>query len=516
MSAPAAHARPFLWGAPVAKHRPVPRFKVVVVDDLSDSQFRTLAARGAVGLLVPGVGPVTNRRYAIASLVRGLDVNPYLGTLPKSRPLFGFASSPDPTRLHDAIIVALPPDGPPVSNDRRYPIAVVGRGFHGLLTSVTTRIPGLVSIVDIAPTALGYPRGGLRSTQSTDAVATLERLDGRIHANNRLKLPALIIIACALLLLARLRPRAGLPAILAALLSSVAAGALQIANEPALVAVLVVGTLGGGWLIAHACTDDRRILAAIVLVLLAHFVLLVVRPAWVAITPLGPTQNSRFWGIGNQLETLLLAPLVAGSALAARRYGAVGFSIFALLSLVLVTDNRLGSDGGGAIVFAVALAYTGARFLRLGARGFLTLFLLNGTVGLGVIWLNLRVPGPDHLRSAFAHGASGLVDVVANRVPLAYLPALHQWPVLAPIAILFLLALTAALTRSDPRARDLVLAAALAIATSLLLNDSATYELAGGAAVVAALARFSIPARPIVFPAAGAVQFAAQPAHSEE
>ena len=38
------------------------------------------------------------------------------------------------------------------------------------------------------------------------------------------------------------------------------------------------------------------------------------RPDWVALTPLGPTQNSRFWGIGNQLETLLLAPLLAGAA----------------------------------------------------------------------------------------------------------------------------------------------------------------------------------------------------------
>jgi hypothetical protein len=494
----------------------VPQFKVVVVDGLTDTQFRDLAARGAVGLLVPGVGPVTNRRYSIASLVRGLAVNPYLGTLPKSRPLFGFAASDDPLDLHDAIVVALPPDGPPVSNDRRYPIAVIGHGFHGLLTSVTTRIPGLVSVVDIAPTALAYPRGSLGWTRVADPVSTLDGLDGRIHANNRLKLPALIIIACALLLLARLRPRAGIPAILAALLSSLAAGALQISNEPALIAVVVIGTVGGGWLIGQLCTDDRRVLAAIVLVLLAHVVLLVVRPDWVAITPLGPTQNSRFWGIGNQLETLLLAPLVAGSALAARRYGAVGFSVFALLSLVLVTDNRLGSDGGGAIVFAVALAYTGARFLRLGARGFVTLLLLNGTLGLGVIWLNLRVPGPDHLRSAFAHGLSGLWSVVVDRVPLAYLPALHQWPVLTPLAILFALALVGALLRSDPRTRDLVLAAALAIATSLLLNDSASYELAGGAAVIAALARFSVPARPIVLPAAGAVQFAPHPVRSEE
>jgi len=51
-------------------------------------------------------------------------------------------------------------------------------------------------------------------------------------------------------------------------------------------------------------------------VLALHCLLFVMRPGWVALTPLGPTQNSRFWGIGNQLETLLLVPLLAGALLA--------------------------------------------------------------------------------------------------------------------------------------------------------------------------------------------------------
>ena len=58
------------------------------------------------------------------------------------------------------IVVTLPPRGSPHANNRRYPIAVVGHGFHGLLKSQTTRIDGLVSIVDIAPTALGRAAAG--------------------------------------------------------------------------------------------------------------------------------------------------------------------------------------------------------------------------------------------------------------------------------------------------------------------------------------------------------------------
>jgi hypothetical protein len=275
--------------------------------------------------------------------------------------------------------------------------------------------------------------------------------------------------------------------------------------------------LVGGWAIAAGAGSAERLLAAIILVLALHYALLVVRPAWVAITPLGPTQNSRFWGIGNQLETLLLAPLIAGSALAARRHGVVGFTAFAVFGLVLITDNRLGSDGGGAAVFGVALAITGARTLGLGRRGLLTLLLANATVALGVISLNLRLPGPNHLRSVFSHGLGGVTTVFANRVPLAYAPALHQQlPVLAPLAAFFLLVLVFSIRASSGRTRDLVIAAFCAIVTSLLLNDSAAYVLAGGAAVLAALAKFTVPLPTVALARVSKVALAPAPISSDE
>jgi hypothetical protein len=45
---------------------------------------------------------------------------------------------------------------------------------------------------------------------------------------------------------------------------------------------------------------------------------------------------------------------------------------------------------------------------------------------------------------------------------------------------------------ADTRSRDLVLAGVLAVAASLVVNDSATYELAGGVAVVASLSRVQL------------------------
>jgi hypothetical protein len=513
-----AAARPDSSGTPTQSFHGGPQhFRVFVVSNITDRQLARLAHRGAVGLLAPGVGSKTNRRYAVASLVRGTNVNPYLHRVPSGGVLLGLSHASRLPRSSGVIIVTLPPKGRLVANDRRYPIAVVGGNFHGLLTSSTTRIPGLVSIVDIAPTALGRLHGGLGSVPRRHPVSALERLDRQVHANNRLKMPTLIIIAVVLALLASFRPELALPAVLAALLTNLAAGALGMSNEPLLVAVMVIGTLVGAAGIAVAAGSAERLLAAIVIVLALHYALLAIRPTWVAITPLGPTQNSRFWGIGNQLETLLLAPLIAGSALAARRLGVVGFAAFAIFGLVLITDNRLGSDGGGAAVFGVALAITGARTLGLGRRGLFTLFLANATVALGVISLNLRLPGPDHLRSVFSQGLGGITTVFVNRVPLAYAPALHQQlPVLVPLAVFFLVVLVVSIRTSRGRTRDLVIAAVAAIVTSLLLNDSAVYVLAGGAAVLAALARFIVPLPSVALAHAPKVALAPAPISSDD
>lgn len=393
----------------------------------------------------------------------------------------------------DTIVLALPKGTGLQPNDQRYPIAVIGSGFHGLLTSPTTRIPGLVSISDIAPTALGHARGALGHVMAADASEHLAQLNARIHSNNRIKLPALLIIAGALLLLGLVRPAAAVPSVLAALLSSLIAGAMTVSGEPVLIAMILVGTMLGGLLVARLCSTDRRLLAAIVLVLATYAVLLAVRPEWIAISPLGPTQNSRFWGIGNQVETLMLVPVVLGASLAARRFGLLGFGAFAVFVLVLVTDNRLGSDGGGAIVFGVALAFVGARSRRLGLRGFATLLGLAAAAVLVVIQFNLQSPGPDHLRSAFSRGLSGVVAVFADRIPLAYLPAARQWPMFAALATAFVIVFALGVRVADRHARELLLAAALAVATSLLANDSAVYEVTAGVAVLAAFARFKTP-----------------------
>ena len=491
-----------LAAAPPAGAKTVPGsppFRVVILAHMAGWQLRDFARHGAVGLLVPGTGPTTNRRQALAQLVRGVREDAYLGGVPSGPPLVSASAATGTPSRARTIVVTLPPKGAPISNDKRYYVAVLGGGFHGLLVSKTTKIPGLVSVVDIAPTALGHLRGSLTSTPAKHAIGTLRLLNAQIHANNRLKLAALIVLGCFALFLAVVRPRAALTIVPAALMTNIALVVGQVTNEVAIMAAVVIGSTAGGLVLERLLRTDWGLLGLFLFVLLGYGWLLARRPEWVAVTPFGPTQNSRFWGIGNQLETLLLAPILAGAAIAGRRFGVLGFGFVGLLGLVLMTDNRLGSDGGGAIVLGVALAFLGARTFRLGPRGFGVLLASAAVVVLKLVSSNLNSAGPDHLRSAFGNGVAGIWAVARNRVPLSYLPALHNWTVVMPLALWFAVSFAVALYVARRRpARDLVFTIGIAVVTSLLVNDSAMYVVTGGVGVLASIFRFA-PAPAVPF-----------------
>lgn len=495
-------------GTASARQTPIgASFHVYVLDRIGDPTFKLLAERGAVGLLRPGYGPTTNRRRALAELVRGTEVNARLGGVPKGKPLIDVTrAAVFPNCHHLCIVLQLPPKGAPIANNRLYRVAVIGRGFHGLLTSPTTHIPGLVSIVDIAPTALGgHPATTLGSTPSTNSLGQLSSLGHAIGANNRLKFPVLFILAGVMLALALLGLRAAVTAVPAALLVNLVLGMGEFSNEVLLCAAISAGTVLVALGLARICRSESALLALYGGVVALYAVVMITRPEWQAVNPFGPTQNSRFWGIGNQVETLLFAPLLAGAFLARRRFGIVGFVLFGFFGLVVMTDNRIGADGGGAIALGIALAVLGARLFRLGVKGFVGLL---ASAALAVLWIvsrGLAQRGPNHLRSAFTDHGAGLFSSLASRVPLSYVPAVHAWqlvlPLLLVLAAAFALAWRGARQQST---RDVLLAFGVAIVTSLLVNDSAAYELAAGIAVVGAFARFApapapAPSRILVF-----------------
>ena len=473
-------------------------FDVLVVDRMSDATFEVLARRGAVGLFRPSYGPTTNRRRALAQLVRGAETNARLGGVPGGKPLINANKA---KVFHDCrmcIVVKLPRRGWPFANHRLYRIAVIGRGFHGLLTSTTTRIPGLVSIVDVAPTALGRVGSGMSWTPSSQSVVQLDRLDAQIHSEDRLKYAGLFIATAIAILFALLGWTAARTAIPAALLASLALGAFHITNEVAIVAMFTaLSALGALWL-ARICRDDLALLGLIVFVLLAYLAVFVKRPEWAAVTPLGPDQNLRFWGIGDQIGTLLFAPLLVGAVIARRQLGWIGFTVFSLFGLFVMTDNRLGANGGGAIGLGLALAVLAARLSRRGLPAFVGALTATGAIVLAIVQHGLVSPGPNHLRSAFGSGITGFVDVAVNRVPLVYAPAVHEWPLTLPLAVLLIAGGVLAFRVTPAReARDLLLALATGVIASLLINDATGFMLAGGIACASAVARFAPSGAPV-------------------
>jgi hypothetical protein len=492
-------------------------FHLYVLDQIDHATFEALAKRGAVGLLRPGYGPTANRRRALAELVRGAEVNARLGGVPSGKPLINASKAHGFPNCHVCIVVKLPPRGRPLPNHRLYRIAVIGRGFHGLLTSPTTRIPGLVSIVEVAPTTLGHTRGGLSWTPSGASVAHLDHLRAQIHGEERLKYAGIFIVAGVVILLALLGwSVAARTAIPAALLANLVVGALHVSNEVGIVALFTAGSVAGALCLAHLCRDDLKLLGLVVLVLLAYLLVFVERPELAAVTPLGPDQNLRFWGIGDQIGTLLFAPLLAGAVVARQRLGWLGFAAFSLLGLFVMTDNRLGANGGGAIGLGIGLAVLAARFSGRGRLALAGAVTVSAAIVLAIVQHGLASPGPNHLRSAFTRGIGGFLDVAAHRVPLVYAPAVHEWPLTLPLAVLLVVSTVLAFRVTRARAaRDLLVALTTGLVASLLVNDATGFMLVGGIACASAVARFTPAGARVRLPALARLRAAAAASESQ-
>ena len=241
--------------------------------------------RAAVGLLVPGAGPTVTRDSALNALLRGELEHELLGGTTPGDALIELGDPGGPE-----ILVSLPPPGRS-ENDRRYPIALLGE--RGLLTSDSTRIDGLVSITDVAT-------GRLRVVDSDDPVAALETLDDRIDRNDRLRLPLTIALAALLIGLSLVRPGLALRALLVAL-------AANLWLDP--VIAIAAGAAAVALPLGLACAS----------ILAAYLVSMGLDAEAVALSPFGPSQSGRFYGINNLLETMLLAPSLVGAALLGRR-----------------------------------------------------------------------------------------------------------------------------------------------------------------------------------------------------
>ena len=258
-------------------------------------------ATGAIGLSSPAAGPTVTRALALETLLTGEAQNSRLrhrgSTVPK-------LTLDDPTPPE--ILVELPPPES-TQNTTLYPIGVRGAGWHGLLTSDSTRIDGLVSLADIA-------NGKLRTVASANPQAALVRLDQRIKRNARIRLPLTLLLVAATLVAALVAPR----------------------FAPRL------------FLLALQAIAIAFVMAAGIAVFVAYLVVLGIDPETVALSPYGPSQAGRFYGISNLLATMMLLPAVL-CAMLLRRAGIA----LALVALVAAgsgprSDTPIASDYSSA------------------------------------------------------------------------------------------------------------------------------------------------------------------------
>jgi hypothetical protein len=462
---------------------------VIVVDDLDVDRY---AERGAVGLMVPGAGSKVSGRGARAALVRGEVETSLTGGVPEGDPLIQLTRRPAEITFY----VTLPPPGTH-TNDRRYPVAVVGGGYHGLLESSSTRIPGLISIADIAPSAVDLAEGDeprITSRAATDPAGDLRELDERLGDSRDARFGVDLVFIAAILLasVTALRVRSSLlgrAAVLAApagLSLALAFSALDVERPAGVIAAFALA-LPVVALAAAAATGTRMRLLALLAAFLAGYTLVLwLWPEVNSLAAIGPHPygGGRFYGLTNQTATLLLPSMLAAGALA----GIPWLGGIALLSLALVGLSATGADGGGVLVLLAAFGVLALKLadVRLTVGRIAALGTAVVLVGLLVVGLDAAAGGESHVTRSLGSGPGSFADDLAHRAEVSIRgPTSSPMPFLITTAGLVLLIWVA--TR---RPRHAVVDAMLVgVAVSLVVNDTpqdvATFGALGTLALLA-------------------------------
>jgi hypothetical protein len=464
-----------------AHHRQV--FPVVVVHGLTLGDLPQLATEGAVGLMVPNAGPRTSQAAAFAGMVRGILYNTRL-PFPRDAVLIHVRQASEIPAHGPAIVVGLPP-ATSAPNDRRYPIAVLGHGYRGLLTSSLTRIPGIVSIADVARTALQTPHA-LRWQHDGGPVATSYRLEHQIEIARGTTMPGSVLVLCLLVLFALFYPRGAPTALGTAIAVNLVQGWFPVGDAASRVTLLGVCTVAGG-VMGPRFFRNRTVLGfGLVALLVAYAVSMLARASTLALAPIGPELTSRFFGVSNLLETWLLFAGLLGAALLTLRFGVSAFVLTAMLALATIAENKLGADGGGAIVVGVSFALLAVWLLGVRRRFALPALGIAALAVLTLVNIDAAASGPDHLRGALHGGFTGVMNIAANRVPLAYSRMLEQWWLMIPgVAAI---GIGVAVARAGRTRVDRAVAVALlgGLVASFVVNDSpGPVAIAGLAAVLA-------------------------------
>jgi hypothetical protein len=452
----------------------------VLVVPATAAVFRSPEA--AHGLLVVGEGATVSRRSARESLLHGELGNALVHDgFPGGKPRISISQRARRITFY----VALPPPGGKHHNVVRYPIAVVGPGYDGLLTSTTTHLDGLISIADVAPSVLSLEAGKrprIRSQASADPVAYLHRLDERLtrahdsRTGATLVLVGLITVLGLLALVVR-RALLGRAAFLAAptcLVVAVALSAMGLTRPWQVLFVLAIASaalaLAGGAVLR----PGLPLAAGLAMVFVFLYAVMWAKPEWNSLAALGPRPDGggRFYGVNNQESTLLLSPALVLAALAGPALPAV-----ALLVVAGMAVSFIGAQADGLVVylagFLVLALHT--RGERPGLMRAAAAVAVAVAAGLALVAIDAAFGGSSHITHAVGGGPGTLAGDLAHRIHLSAAFVVSRWNE----TLLFFLSLAGLVWLALQRPRLPVLDALLAaLAVSLIVNDTPT-DIAG-------------------------------------
>jgi hypothetical protein len=446
----------------------------VIAEVVTGERLGQVLGRGAAGLYVPGQGLYVSRHEALERL----------GELPNE-------ACGELERCPFEVFVSVPPLAAQ-PNDRRYQLAILGGDYDGILVSDSTRISGLVSIEDIRETILALDAGReppIRWRAVEHPISELALLDRRLDdardaqgpASIALTLTLIALTAAALAARSALLARAALLYPLAAIVLGLAGSALDHVG-PRVTMLLMVAAAP----LALAAARAAPLTLAVPVFLGAYGLVLALAPETNALMAIGPHPwaGGRFYGVTNQLETLLLAPALA-AAVTLGGWRLVGLG---LLALLVVGASATGADGGGLIVFATAFVVLWL-LLQGRARAFPWAVAGVVAVALAFVGLDALLGGSSHVVDTVADGPGEVLDAFRDRLRRSVSIATSTVWQLAAFAGGLAVATYVAVQRPRFAVVDALL---IALAVSLVVNDSPTKVAGYGAIMCGALRAWAV------------------------
>ena len=369
-------------------------------------------------------------------------------------------------RPGDLLIVMQTP--PPARVPQLLPAGVAGiPGGNGALTSPTTRLPGIVAAIDVPVTILhqlGLPipkgvKGQAMRAEGVRDAGELKSVGARLRVVSGRRTPTLgvLMFTWLSLLLAcgvaadrrgvRAALRIGALAMFWVLPMLLLTGWIA-PSRLAEMAIVTAGAFGLGALTDRLVRWPRAPLVPAAVTLAAYATDLAFGSPLIIRSLLGvnPRSGSRFYGLGNELESTLAVLLMVGlgALLWNRGRSRSSAAIVAVAGAVLsvfVGAAELGADVGGVITVGAGVAAAALLMLpgRLSRRRIALAALVPVAAIVLLALLDLATGGNGHFTRTILHADSGtaLWDVVKRRYTLAFnVFTLGAMPLIVVVALL--------------------------------------------------------------------------------